>query len=179
VVAGGERTSRFMLLQSLRRQALVKQNGLDASPLSDAEWLAVLREIEEVLICAYRRRLLILARAQTTFEKSGYNWQVVDERLRMYKADKKALMPRVIVLSHCSVHDITYLPALKAYWDYLKSYKELASVNQRLCIYDRDRVLSQAEIETLISNVPEMNVIVAHYNELELLVASNFTTLRP
>jgi len=113
VVASGERTSRFIPLQSLRRQALVKQNGLDGTPLSDEDWAAVRKEIDEVLLCVYRRRLRILTRAQAAFEEVGYKWQVIDDRLRMYRADKqKALVPRVIVLSHCSVHDVTYLPAL-------------------------------------------------------------------
>jgi len=179
VVIGDERTSRFIQLQSLRRQVVVGQNGPGAQPLSDAEWDEVLSEVEELLLSVYRRRLKILSRAQSAFEENGFQWHVLDERLRMYRADKNtALMAKVVTLSHCLVHDITYLPALKAYWSYLKTYTDLATVNQKLCIYDRDRVLSEAEMETLANNLPEMNAILAHYNELELLLASNFTALR-
>jgi hypothetical protein len=179
VVAGGERISRFVALQGLRRQASVKQNGFNATPLSDAEWQGVQDEVEELLLSSFRRRLRILSRAQATFEANGYSWQAVDERLRMYRADKKtALLAKAIILSHCLVHDITYPPALKAYWEYLKAYPDVAKLNQKLCIYDRDKVLSEPEIQALSNNIPDMNVILAHYNELELLVASNFAALR-
>lgn len=179
IVIGDERTSRFIQLQSLRRQVVVGQNGPGAQPLSDAEWDEVLNEVGQLLLSAYRRRLKILSRAQSAFKENGFQWHVLDERLRMYRADKNmGLMGKVVTLSHCLVHDITYLPALKAYWRYLKTYADLAAVNQKLCIYDRDRVLSEAEMETLKNNLPDMNPILAHYNELELLLASNFTALR-
>lgn len=179
IVAGGERTSRFIQLQSLRRQALVKQNGLDAAPLSDAEWEGVRREIEELLLSTFRRRLKILSRAQATFQANGYNWQALDERLRMYLADKEIdLVGKMIVLSHCLVQDVTYLPALVAYWNHVEKNRDLANINQKLCIYDRDNVLSQAEMKTLRNNLPGVNAIFAHYNELEILVSTTFTRLR-
>jgi hypothetical protein len=179
VVAGGERISRFIQLQGLRRQALVKQNGLDGTPVSDGEWQSVRQEVDELLLSAFRRRLRILSRARGTFEENGYRWQVVDERLRMYRAEKKTpLLAQVLVFSHCLVHDVTYVPALRAYWNYLRRYPDVAKLNQKLCIYDRDKVLSDTEIETLSVNLPDMNAILAHYNELDLLVASNFTALR-
>jgi hypothetical protein len=178
VVAGGERLSRFIQLQGLRRWALVKTNGLDGTPLTDPEWENVRAEIDELLLATFRRRLKILSRAKAAFEVSGYQWHSVDERLRMYRADKStARLPKVIALSHCLVQDITYVPALKAYWNYLNGYQDLAAVNQKLCIYDRDSVLSPTEMQTLSDNIPKMNVILAHHNELAMLLASNFTTL--
>lgn len=178
VVTAGETRSRFAPLQSLGRQALVRHD-LAESTLSDEDWMAVCRELKEVILSAYQRRLRILSRAQTIFEKLGYKWQVVDQHLRMYLADKqKVSLPRVVVFSHCSVHDITYVPALKAYWNFLKKYTDLANLNQKLFIYDRERVLSEPEMAYLMSEIPDMNVILAHHNELELLVATNFTVLR-
>jgi hypothetical protein len=178
VVAGGESLSRFIQLQGLRRWALVKPNGLDGSPLTDAEWDLVQMEIDELLLSSFRRRLKILSRAQTIFEHHGYKWQTVDARLRMYRAEKKPSSKiNVVTLSHCLVHDITYIPALKAYWNFLTKYAGLATLNQKLCIYDRDKVLSESEMDALSRNIPEMNAILAHYNELELLISSNFTVL--
>jgi hypothetical protein len=177
VIVSGERTSRFIQLQSLRRQALLDRDSDDPAPLIDFEWNSIRSEIEQVLLASYRRRMRILTRVQRTFEANGYRWRVIDDRLRMYRADKKRVPP-MVVLSHCSVHDITYVPALRAWWDYVKSYKDIAAVNQKLCVYDRDRVLSEPEMETLASTMPDMNAILAHYNEVELLVSTNFGVLR-
>jgi hypothetical protein len=172
VVAGGERAPRFIQLQGLRRWAFAKQNGLDNTPLSNAEWDDVRGEIDQLLLSTFRRRLRILSRARKVFEDHGYLWQPVDERLRMYRSEKRiTALQRIIAFSHCLVQEITFIPALKAWWNYLTNYQGLASVNQRLCIYDRDKVLSTSEIETLSTTLPEINAILAHYNELELLVA--------
>jgi TIR domain len=180
VVAGDEPFSRFIQLQGLRRQVLIGNDGLGVVSLRDESWAKIRREIEEVLISVYRRRLRILNRARGTFQIMGYQWQTLDDGLRMFRADKRnRAMPAVVVLSHCLVHDITYLPALQACWAYVKSYRDAAIVNQRLCIYDRERVLSEAEMETLLNTVPGMSMMLVHYNELELLVNSNFTTIRP
>jgi hypothetical protein len=170
-VAGGERVSRFIQLAGLRRWALVKQNGLDNSPLTDPEWDAVRAEIDQLLLSALRRRLKILARARKAFEDDGYIWQPIDERLRMYRTEKSInALRKVVALSHCLVQDITFIPALRAWWDYLTQYPGLPMVNQKLCIYDREKVLSAAEIDTLAQSLPEINAILAHYNELDLLV---------
>jgi hypothetical protein len=172
-VAGGERTSRFVQLQGLRRWALVKQNGLDSTPLSDGEWDGVRAEIDQLLLSTLRRRLRILSRAQKAFEDQGYRWQAVDDRLRMYRSEKSInAMRRVVAFSHCLVQDITFLPALRAWWNYLTQYRDLATVNQKLCIYDREKVLSDAEIDTIAQSLPEINAILAHYTELDVLVPS-------
>jgi hypothetical protein len=174
VVAGGEQTSRFVQLQGLRRQVSVKE---DAS-LLDVDWERVQAEIDELLLSMFRRRLRILSRAQAIFEANGYSWRVVDERLRMYRADRTSTPLSTCVLSHCLIHDITYLPALRAYWTYLEHYPELAEVDRKLCIYDRDKVLSDPEMAAVYNSVPGMKTVLTHYNELPLLVASNFTVLR-
>jgi hypothetical protein len=177
VVAGGERSPRFVQLQGLRRWALV-DNGLGGSPLSDDEWAGVRAQIDELLLSTFRRRLRIISRATEVFAAHSYRWEPVDERLRMYLADKKAKLLLTVVLSHCLVHDITYVPALEAYGKYLDGYKNLAAVNQKLCIYDRDKVLSQTEMDKLSEKLPGKNVILAHYNELDVLLASHFEELR-
>jgi hypothetical protein len=179
VVAGGERNSRIIPLDSLRRCAVVKQDGVDRKPLSDNEWLEVRKELEELMLTTYRRRLRILTRAQQIFTIAGFKWTVLDERLRMYKAEKKKLpLPVTIVLSHCSVHDPTYLPVLNAYAEYIKNFPAIASVNHKLCVYDRERVLSYAEFDALDKSLNGIQFILAHYNELDILIQSNFTKLR-
>jgi hypothetical protein len=172
IVAGGEQAPRFIQLAGLRRWALVKQHGLDNAPLSDPEWDGVRVQIDQLLLSTFRRRLRILSRARKAFEDQGYIWQPVDDRLRMYLSEKKiTALQKIVAFSHCLVQDITFVPALQAWWNYVTNYQGLSTVNQKLCIYDREKVLSQSEIETLSVSLPNINAILAHYNELELLVA--------
>jgi TIR domain len=172
IVAGGEQAPRFIQLAGLRRWALVKKQGLDNAPLSDPEWDGVRLEIDQLLLSTFRRRLRILSRARKVFQDQGYVWQPIDNRLRMYLSEKKiSALQRIVAFSHCLVQDITFVPALQAWWNYVTNYQGLSTVNQKLCIYDREKVLSQPEIETLSANLPNINAILAHYNELELLVS--------
>jgi hypothetical protein len=180
-VAGGEQAPRFIQLAGLRRWALVKQNGLDNTPLSDVEWdgvpevpgmRGVRTEIDELLLSSVRRRLRIVSRARKAFEDQGYVWEPIDERLRMYRSEKTiSALQKIVAFSHCLVQDITFVPALDAWWKYVTKYPGLSTVNQKLCIYDREKVLSPPEIEALAASVPQINAILAHYSELETLIA--------
>jgi hypothetical protein len=172
IVAGGEQAPRFIQLAGLRRWALVKKHGLDNDPLSDPEWDGVRVEIDQLLLSTFRRRLRILSRARKVFEDQGYVWRPIDDRLRMYLSEKKiSALQKVVAFSHCLVQDITFVPALRAWWNYVTNYDGLSRVNQKLCIYDREKVLSQSEMDSLSVSLPNINAILAHYNELELLVA--------
>jgi hypothetical protein len=176
----GSRVSRFIALASLQRCASLElQRAPGTQGLTDGEWQKVRAEIEEVLLSAYRRRLLILARAEKIFRENQFDWLVVEERLRMYQAERKQLpLPSTIVLSHCSIHDVTYLPALQAYADYVQQFPQIATVNYKLCVYDRERVLSKSEFAQIQKSIRGTPFILAHYNELPVLILSNFTRLR-
>lgn len=168
VVMGGDQISRFLPLKSLPRRALAKLGGLDGTPLRDAEWDVVLGEIQQLLLLAYRRRRFLLARAQAVFAATGFQWQVVDDKLRMYRADrKKTGTIRTNAFCHCLIHDIMYIPALKAYWKYLGEYPGRDALNRRVCIYDRDTVLSDAELESIDDELPNVNLVLAHQSELD------------
>lgn len=176
----GNNVSRFIALASLQRfvsLALARPPGIEG--LTDEEWEKVRKEIDEVLLSAYRRRLLILARAEKIFRDNQFDWLVIKEELRMYRAERKQLpLPSTIVLSHCSIHDITYLPALRAYAEYVQHFPQIATVNYKLCIYDRDRPLSDSEYLQIYKWLSGTPFIPAHHNELETLIFSNFTRLR-
>jgi hypothetical protein len=179
VVAGGERSPRLVLLQSLRRCAVVKREGADRRPLGAEDWGIVSREVEELFLTVYRRRLRILTRAREIFKGAGFMWATIDEPRRMYMAERRNLaMPGTVVLSHCSVHDVTYLPMLRAYAQYVEELPEVASINYKMCVYDRDKVLSEAEYEAIDKSLNGIHFILAHYNELGILIRSNFTQLR-
>ena len=173
----GDTRCRFDRLASLRRQALVKPNGLDGQPLADTEWEAVRATMDEVLLSGYRRRLLLLSRAETAFRENGYDWSVLDQRMRMYKADRKQGLP-LSVLSHCSIHDITWMPALKAYADYITKLRDVAGLNFKLCLYDREKRLSNAETRYIYQELGREPFYPTHHNQLGMLLLSNFARMQ-
>lgn len=174
----GDDVSRFLSLASLRRRVDVATRGAGA-PLADDEWADVLAHIQELLLAAYVRRTKLRAYAERAFTAAGFTWLAIDEARRMFKArrQRQALPPNV-VLSHCSIHDATYVPALKAYADFIARLGNLAEINHKVCIYDRERVLSDPEIDAIAQEFGALPFILAHYNELGVLILSNFERLR-
>jgi hypothetical protein len=173
----GDTQSRFDHVASLRRKALVKPGGLDGQPLADTEWQSVRATMDEVLLSGYRRRLLLLSRAERAFRENGYDWSVLDQRMRMYKANRKQPLP-LAVLSHCSIHDITWMPALKAFADYIAKLRDVADLNFKLCLYDREKSLSQAETQYIYQQLGRSLFYPTHHNELGLLLLSNFARMQ-
>ena len=171
--------SRFIPLASLQRRVVLQPNYADGQELSDLQWHTIWTEIESVLLAGYCRRLRILSRAEKIFRENQFNWSVVEERMRMYQAERKRLpLPSTIVLSHCSVHEVTYVPALRAYADFVRMFPRISSVNHKLCIYDRERPLSDAEFVQINKVMADIPFELAHYNQLSMLISSNFTKLR-
>ena len=156
----------------------VKPGGVDSQPLSDEDWGNISRRIEDFLLEIYRRRLRTTTRAEEVFRKSGYDWTVYDAEKRVFLSNRANPRLPVSVLSHCSVHDVTWIPALKSYEQYLGAYPGIAKINQKVCIYDRDGPLSDAEIETIYENLNSTPFILAHRDELPLLLSTNFSSLR-
>jgi hypothetical protein len=178
-VVVGHATSRFDPLASLQRRALVKPGGADGTPLSDAEWSTVRAEMDQLLLSSYQRRLALMSRAQRDFESRNYNWSALDHGLRMYKAHREqgadsALRMPLSVLSHCLIHEITWVPALKAYRDYIDGLSERAHFNYRLCLYNRERKLSEAERRYIYRELGTDSVYPIHSDQLPISLATNF-----
>jgi hypothetical protein len=179
VVVGPDDISRFITLSSLRRRAPIKPDGVDRQPLSDADWNKVLHEVKELLFQAYQRRLRTVFHAEQNFRNRGFDWSAVDLRRRMYRSARpQPLMPHLVVLSHCSIHDVSDIPALRSYSQFIDVFPDRANLNQKVCVYDRDDVLAEAEIETIRGELQDLPFILAHYNELGVLLDSDFTKLR-
>jgi hypothetical protein len=179
VVVGPDDVSRFIVLSSLKRRAPIKPNGVDGMPLTDVEWSKVLHEINELLFQAYQRRLRTVFHAERSFRSHGFDWIAIDLRRRMYRSNRpQPLMPQLTVLSHCSIHDISYVPALRAYARFIDGLPNRTELNQKVCVYERDQVLAEAEIETIREELQELPFILAHHNELGILLGSGFSRLR-
>ena len=174
-VVAAQNYSRFIQMRAMGRCATVKEGGIDSEPLTETELQVIRIEFEDILLTAYQRRMRILLKAQKAFLENGFKWSVLDEPKRMYKADRKKLPnPTTIVLSHCLVQDITFIPALKAYSNYIKLLPGIDKINYKLCIYDRERLLSDPERITIDETLDELQFEPVHYTELEILLASNF-----
>jgi hypothetical protein len=178
VVVGAE-VSRFPALSQLQRRVPVKPDGVDRQPLTDEEWRKILGKVEDLLLEAYRRRLRTAAHMENVFRKHGYEWVPVDAPRRIFEARRKRLpMPDLFVLSHCSVHEAMWIPALKAYAKYLQTYPAIARINHKVCVYDRAKSLADAEFNTIYDELPELPFFLVNRDELPILLASNFGAFR-
>ena len=62
--------------------------------------------------------------------------------------------------------------------DYLDQLPSISQINQKVCIYDRDKALSDVEIETIYEELDGTPFVLAHRGELPLLLESTFNSLR-
>ena len=166
--------SRFVPLAYAQRQVLVKPNGVDRQPLSDEEWDRVLGKIKGLLRQVYQRRRRTIFRSQQIFQEKGFDWVGEDKTKLIFRSwrPKQPTLKKleVAVLSHCCIHDATYIPALRAYRNYLESYQGIAKINWKLCVYDQDETLSEAEQEAINDEFPDAPFILAHHSELPVLL---------
>jgi hypothetical protein len=138
--------------------------------------------MEELLLAMYCRRRNLPMRARQAFEAASYEWNPLDGPRLMFKSERNSsdpLMAGTCVLSHCSVLGPDYPPALMALSEYQRAgVGRLPPFNQRVFIYDRTPVLSRAEVVHLRKQY-QVDYFLAHHAELPILLASNFTALRP
>jgi len=170
VVVKNER-SRFIPLAFAQRQVLVKPGGVDHQPLSDEEWDLVLEKIKGLLRLVYQRRRRTIFRSEQIFREKGFDWVEQDPTKLIFRSrrQKQGMRPEVAVLSHCCIHDATYIPALRAYRDYLEDFNDIARINWRLCIYDADETLSEVEQEYIHDELPDLPFDLVHHSELPIL----------
>ncbi len=107
------------------------------------------------------------------FVSHGFAWKVLDKHLLMFESSKnQTVRLRTKVLSHCSIFEQIYAPAIKRFGEFLKS---VGQPNYSLFIYDGE-LLSDTQLKDIIDAEPNP-VIVLHHQELAALIDSNFTTL--
>jgi hypothetical protein len=170
VLVGTPRKSRFIRLAALDRAAAVKPSGVDGTGLSDAEWDVVRDEVEGLLLQTYIRRLRTHSTAEPVFVKAGFNWAPLDPAMRLFRSARQGQLGQMVVWSHCFIQDATDLPALKAYRDYLRGRADAISAQFKLCIYDRDRILSPPELDDIEQSLGELPFRPTHFTELAFLV---------
>ena len=76
------------------------------------------------------------------------------------------------ILSHCSIFDEIYEPAIRRFHGFLR---EAGHVNNSLFIYDGE-LLPNHEVQELAKESPD-SVVILHHQELAALIDSHFTML--
>ena len=150
-----------------------KPDPADDPPLSVSQLDEIVSEAEAYLCEVFRRKCRVPFVVEKEFVSHGFAWKVLDKRLLMFESSK-SLNPRVRtkVLSHCSLFDPVYSPALKRFAEFLKS---TARSNYSFFIYDGE-ILPKPILEEIAESQSEP-VIILHHQELATLIDSNFTTM--
>jgi hypothetical protein len=166
--------SRFPSLVALQRGVLIQRPDPAADPpLSIKQLENIVYEAETYLCEIFQRKCKVPFIVKKEFFSHGFAWKVLDQRLLMFESSR-SLTPRVRtkVLSHCSVFDPVYGPALKRFAQFLKS---TARCNHSLFIYDGE-LLPEPILNDIAEAQPEP-LIILHHQELAALIDSNFTTV--
>jgi TIR domain-containing protein len=163
---------RFPQLLALQRWVSIpRPDPADDSPLSNKQLDDIVYEAETYLCEIFRRKCRVPFIVEKEFVTHGFAWRVLDKRLLMFESSKSLTWRvRTRVLSHCSVFDQVYGPALKRFAAFLKG---TTHSNYSLFIYDGD-LLPEATLKE-IAEAQSEPVIVLHHQELATLIDSNFT----
>lgn len=165
---------RFPSLRALQRWVTLSMPHPKANPPLDPKQLDEIVSEAEVYLCQiFRRKCRVPFVVEREFVSHGFAWKVLDKRLLMFESSKGVSRRiRTKVLSHCSIFDPVYSPALKRFAAFLKS---TARCNYSLFIYDGE-ILPEPILDDIVKDQSEP-VIILHHQELATLIDSNFTTI--
>lgn len=138
--------------------------------LSAADLNKITQEIETYLCDIFIRKCRVPFLVEKNFRQAGYDWQVLNRALLMFKSYQK-FSPRLdrTVHSHCSIFDQIYDPARVRFKSFLQTQQR---ATHSLFIYDGD-LLTEEDLNDYFDE----DMIVLHHQELSALLASHFTKL--
>jgi len=165
---------RFRSLLALQRWVQFQQPGATAKPpLSAIQLDQIVSEAEEYLCQIFQRKCRVPFIVEKEFVSHGFAWKALDKRLLMFESSKSTnWRVRTKVLSHCSVFDPNYSPAIKLFRVFLKT---TGIFNHSLFIYDGE-LLAAPQLQEIVE-AQNNEVIILHHQELAALIDSNFTNL--
>jgi hypothetical protein len=166
---------RFRSLLALQRWVpLQTPNATDDSPLSADQLDKIVSEAEQYLCEIFKRKCRVPFIVRKEFMSRGFAWSVLDQRLLMFAASKgQNWRMRTKVLSHCSIFDPNYSPAIRRFGEFLKG---AARCNYSLFLYDGE-LLPEPQLQAIVDEHKDEPVIILHHQELAALIDSNFTNL--
>ena len=165
---------RFSSLLQLQRWVDIAHT---AGSLTPFELQLVVSEMETYLSDILRRKCRVPFIVEREFTTREFSWNILDRRHLMTEA-KRVLNPRLTtrVLSHCSLFDHVYGPALDRFAGFLKNS---GNCNHSLYIYDGE-LIPEPELNDIIKKRPSNEgVVILHHQELAALIDSHFTKLSP
>jgi hypothetical protein len=165
---------RFRSLLALQRWVALEKPGAAADPpLSIKQLDEIVSAAEEYLCEIFKRKCRVPFIVEKEFVSHGFAWKVLEKRLLMFESSKSSnWRVRTKVLSHCSVFDPNYSPAIKRFGVFLKA---TGIFNHSLFIYDGE-LLPPAQLQAIVE-AQDDQVIILHHQELAALIDSNFTNL--
>lgn len=164
---------RFPSLAALQRWVRLEIPSPAAKrPLKTEQLETIVREAETYLSEIFRRRCRVPFLVEKEFLSHGFAWKVLDQKLLMFESSKKLdwRVPTTVV-SHCSIFDQVYGPALQRFSQFLGGVDRC---NYSLFIYDGE-LLPDPILKDIVVAHPE--AIILHHQELAALIDSRFTTV--
>ena len=165
---------RFRSLLALQRWiALPLAVAGSTTPLTAAQLDQIVDAAERYLCEIFQRKCRVPFLVEKAFVSKGFAWKVLDKRLLMFESSKNlSVRLHTKVLSHCSLFDQIYPPAIKRFCEFLNA---TGRGNYSLFMYDGE-LLAAPQLQEFVESQPE-EVIILHHQELAALIDSNFTKL--
>jgi hypothetical protein len=164
--------TRFRELLALQRWVLFQTPPKGASPLNADQLSEIVNAAEAYLCEIFKRRCRVPFIVKKEFVSRGFAWSVLNQKLLMFGSPKPGGRITTKILSHCSIFDEIYEPAIQRFHTFLN---EAGHVNHSLFIYDGE-LLPDHEVKELAKGSPEF-VVILHHQELAALIDSHFTML--
>ena len=166
------RGPRFRSLLALQRWVELPFHANMSEPLSEDQLNEIALEAERYLCEVFCRKCRVPFLVEKEFVSRGFVWKVLNGRLLMFQSTKGLSRLITKVISHCSIFDPHYGPALERFMIFLK---ENMRGNFSLFIYDGE-LLAEGQLAA-IAAMHEEQIVILHHQELATLIDSNFTTL--
>lgn len=172
----GKKGSRFTALTQLQRWVALPLPGAGTTPpLTDAALEQIVSEMEQYLCELIQRKCRVPFLVEKEFTSRSFTWKLLDKRLLVGESVKgQGTRIPTKVLSHCSIFDQVYGPAMKAFSDFMAT---CGRPNHSLYIYDGEIIPEPQLIAFIKQNPSKDGVVILHHQELAKLIDSNFTVL--
>jgi hypothetical protein len=166
---------RFRSLLALQRWVpLQRPYGTADPPLSTEQLDQITSEAETYMCEIFKRKCRVPFIVEKEFLSRGFAWKVLDKRLLMFQSSKsQSARLQTNVLSHCSLFDSIYPPAMRRFGEFLR---DTDRCNYSLFIYDGE-LLTDLQLLEIIEAQDEPNIIILNHQELAALINSNFSML--
>jgi TIR domain len=174
-VADSKIGPRFRSLLELQRWVSLETPSPSAQPPLNSNQLGEINMQMETYVCeVFQRRCRVPFIVEKEFVSRRFAWRMLDRRLLMFESLKEhSARLTTKVISHCSVFDQVYSPAIKAFAEFLD---KTGRCNYSLFIYD-GALIPEPQLKEIVKKAGGPAIIL-HHQELATLIDSNFTKLK-